>query len=119
MDMKVKYVGDENLISRYTVITEGRRIFDVLVDNATAIEPAEYPEGMPPPPAGHSLHRIAIAMVDAPVTTRQATNGFAVRGPIGDLETGMGYQINPLTVKSYLHGREATLLARLFVPAAS
>jgi hypothetical protein len=110
----LSYVGDENGLSRYTYFLEDRRVFDVLVDNLT---PAEAPEGVEVP-EGHSFHRIDIAMVDAPATTRQATKGLAVRSPLIDAE-GMGYRIDSKSIRTYVQGREAHFLARLFVPPAA
>jgi hypothetical protein len=110
----LSYVGDENSLSRYTYFLEGRRVFDVLVDNATE---AEAPEGVIVP-EGHSFHRIDIAMVDAPAGARQGTKGLAVRSPLIS-ESGMGYRIDSKSIRTYVQGREAHFLARLFVPAAA
>ena len=120
MDTKHKglsHVGTENGIERFTYYLEGRRVFDVLIDGQTPAE--NVPAELSNPPAGHSLHVITIAMVDAPVVTRQATKGFAVRSPYGDLEMGMTYRVQAGSIRSYLHGREAHILARLFVPPAA
>jgi hypothetical protein len=118
MDTKhkgVSYVGDINGYSRYTMFLEGRRVFDILVDGETPA--TDLPEGMATPPAGHSVHTIHIAMVDAPIVARQATKGYALRAPHAD-ENGMGYRIVTNSIRSYVQGREAYFLARLFVPAA-
>lgn len=115
MHKGLNYVGDENGISRYSYVIEGRPVFDVLVDNETPV--TELPEGMGQPPAGHSVHAITIAMVGAPAATRQVTKGLAIRAPHGD-ENGMGYRLVADSIRSYVRGREGHFLARLFVPAA-
>lgn len=109
----LSYVGDVNMISRYTLYLEGRRVMDVLVDNAiTELPPAGVELG-----DGVSLHPISIAMVDAPEVTRQATNGLAARRPYMD-ESGVTTRVSATTVQTYVYPRAAQLLARLFVPTA-
>lgn len=109
----LSYVGDVNMISRYTLFLEGRRVMDILVDNAvTELPPAGVELG-----EGVSLHPISIAMVDAPEVTRQATNGLAARRPyLGD--EGVTTRVSATTVQAYVLPRAAQLIARLFVPAA-
>lgn len=112
-DYGISYVGDVNMISRYTLFIEGRRVMDILVDNAVT---ELVPDGAEIPP-GVSLHAISIAMVDAPEVTRQKTAGLAVRRPYLD-ENGVGGRISATSVSHYVEPRAAKLLARLFVPAA-
>lgn len=111
----ISYVRDENAWSRYTYFLEGRRVFDVLVDNATPV--TDLPDGVGTPPPGHSAHVIRIARVDAPISTAQATKGLAVRVPLVT-DAGMGYQVDGNSIRTYIHGREAHFLARLFVAPA-
>lgn len=109
----LSYVGDVDMISRYTLFIEGRRVLDALVDNAAT---ELVPDGVNLP-SGVSLHRISIAMVDAPAGTAQATAGLAIRRPYID-ENGVGGRISSTSVSHYIEPRAAKLLARLFVPAA-
>lgn len=116
--MKIKtnglsYVGDVDTFSRYTLFLEGRRVMDVLVDNAIVALDAQA-EGAP---EGVTAHPIYISMVDAPTNLAQATKGIAARKPyLG--ETGVTNRISADTVAAYVLPRAAILLARLFVPAA-
>ncbi len=119
MDTKHKglsYVGEINGHSRFTYFLEGRRVFDVLVDGEEPV--ADLPEGLGKPPLGHSVHVIHIAMVDAPITARQATKGLALRVPHVD-DDGMGYRVSGDSIRTYVQGREGYLLARLFIPPAA
>lgn len=126
MDTKHKglgYVGDEGNFSRYTFWLEDRRIFDVLVDNATQVSDADLPAGVTAEP-GVTFHPISIARVDAPTDTRQPTKGFGakvLKGVVdGDgMPLGLNHQISQTSVSGYVTPRVAYLLARLFVPAAA
>lgn len=112
----ISYVSDEGTLSRYTVFIEGRRVMDVFVDNATTV-PApgnlELPEEV-------TLHPISVGMVDVPPLfpgAVQATKGFAAKHPHLDNE-GVSVHVDTQTVGTYVMPRLATLLARIFVPAA-
>jgi hypothetical protein len=119
----LSYIGDEDLISRYTMFLEGRRVFDVLVHNGLEVGSAELGEDVEVP-TGTTLHRIKIARVDAPADTAQTTKGIAIKKPhfeknLATGEDGVHTHISSYSVASYVYPRALVLLARLFVPPAA
>ncbi len=114
----LSYVCDEGTLSRYTVFLEGRRVLDVLVDNAVALDADEFP-GVTLD-VGCSLHRIMIAPVGAMAGFAQETKGAAVRAPHFEPDAsgaaGIHQHIVSNSVTSYVWPRLAHLLARVYGP---
>lgn len=100
---------------RYTLFLEGRRVIDFLVDltDAAGDPDAAFLQA----PEGGTLHRIHLAMVDAPATSTIPTKGFAVRRP-HITPDGVHVHVDSKTIEQYISTRAAQLIARVFVPAA-
>lgn len=95
----LRYVGDEVAVSRYEFHIEGRSVMSVLVDN-------DDPELV--------IHISRPGDEDA----AQPTKGRAARRTYYGDDGAERTHIDSDSVRRYLNGRVATLLARLYVPPA-
>lgn len=108
----LSYLGDEGTASVYRLQAEGVHLMDVIVDNATTIDPdVAAATGVKVQMEGATLHPIVITTPDRKATL--PTNGYAARYAHIENEGVSAPHVDGLTVQQYILPRAMVFMGKL------
>lgn len=111
-DTGLTYLADDANMSVYRLQAQGVHLFDVLVDNATTIDPlVAEASGVKVQMEGATLHPIFIRTPDGKVTL--PTAGYGAKYAHIENEGVSAPHIDGLTVAQYVQARALPFMARL------